>query len=127
MKQVTITAFCDGNHQGLVESAVERTVTVDGSKPVVLDLCPECDKAIQALLALMDQGAVLGKGGVPQPAKPKARKRAPAAPKTGEHVCPMCGFVSSTRAALGQHLRHRHDKGFTDLKNEEVEQARLAS
>lgn len=122
MKEVMIVAYCDGNHEGRTPSAVERTVTIDGSKPVVLDLCGECDKAILALLTLMEQGAVVPRREAQAAAKaptPKKKKDKKSEKSDDEdHTCPDCGHKSPNRTALGQHLRNRHGKGFRDLRRE---------
>lgn len=116
MKEVTIVAYCDGNHENREPSSVERTVTIDGSKPVILDLCGECDKAILALLALMEQGAVL-----PQAKKPAAKKASPTeasvtALSNESLSCPECEYTGPNRAALGQHTRGSHGKGLKEYK-----------
>lgn len=110
MKEVTIVGYCDGGHDLRVVSAVERTVQIDGSKPVVLDLCEECDKSILALLMLMERGTVLVKK-AKEPKEPKPENRQDKLSTT----CPECGHVSTSRQGLGQHLRSQHNIGFRDL------------
>lgn len=133
MKEVTIVGYCDGEHEEKTRSQVERTVAVDGSKPVTLDLCNGCDGAIRDLLHLMEHGAVVGakskKRGPYGPRAAAPRATAPAAPAVvavptgqappleGPHICPECAFESRSRGALGQHLNTTHDKGFRDYAN----------
>lgn len=121
MKQVTIVAFCDGSHDDLVPSTVERTVQIDGSKPVVLDLCGECDKAILALLMLMENGAVVKAKAKVGDAPVKPKKQAAAKPQTedvADRTCPECGRVAVNRTALGQHTRTQHGKGLKAYKDQ---------
>lgn len=128
MKEVTIVGYCDGDHEGdPVRSVVERTVSIDGSKPVMLDLCGEHDQQIATLLSLMERGAVLP-GVTPKKKSAKAvatpgsvqrstRGGAPfltSIPFDGPHICPECQFESKTRSALGQHLSSKHSKRFRD-------------
>lgn len=118
MKHVTITGYCDGDHEEKTLSVIERTISVDGGKPVLLDLCEPHDKIIRDLYVLMERGATLDE---PVKKKPKSGRQVggtakptsiplPPAPQT----CPECGHTSPTRSALGQHLRSKHDKGFRD-------------
>lgn len=117
MKEVTIVGYCDGDHDQRMRSAVERVLTVDGSKPVTLDLCDECDGSIRDLLVLMESGSVVtgkrqrkSRAATP-PARPVG---VTAPPRGGPHICPECQFESASRGALGQHLLHTHQKGFRD-------------
>jgi hypothetical protein len=120
MKHIQIIAMCDGDHQTKTQARVERTVSVDGSTAIVLDLCEQCDSIITQLYALMEKGTP-----VDQPKavrKNSPGKRAPASdlPKT----CPKCLLHSKSRSALGQHIRHMHDmtlRDFTDAEFEEAE------
>lgn len=135
MKEITVVAYCDYEHEERVRSAVERTLSVDGSKPVALDLCDDHDALVRQVLDLMERGVV-----VKSPSKKKAASAAPAEPQRqqrqssqrsgtvgtyheptgkvppleGPHICPECGFESVSRGALGQHLTTTHDKGFRD-------------
>jgi hypothetical protein len=86
---------------------VERTLSLDGSAPVVLDLCEVDDQLIQRVRVLMDRGAPVAKG------KP--------GPKTGTTVnvwmtCPEPGCVGGGhgRAGLGMHTRRVHNKMLRD-------------
>ncbi len=142
MKEVTIVGYCDGTVHGdeRVRSTIERVVSVDNSRPVTLDLCDECDLTVEALLMLMERGAVVKpnaakKAPAKTPSKPApsaegaARNNAPltSIPVEGPHICPECQFESVSRSALGQHLKVKHDKGFKDYIVKDEEQHQQAS
>lgn len=126
MKEITVVGYCDHDHESRVRSTVERTLSVDGSKPVALDLCDEHDALVKQMLDMMDRGVVVK--GAPKKRASSGQHRASGAggsgtyheptgvvpPLEGPHVCPECGFESATRGALGQHLTTKHEKGFRD-------------
>jgi hypothetical protein len=133
MKEITVTGYCDGNHEDKIRSVVERTLSVDGSKPVLLDLCDTCDALVSGLMVLMERGVVVkepGKKKVSDGPIKKAAAKKPEPPRPtrgtyheptgkvppleGPHICPECGFESKSRSALGQHLTVTHSKGFRD-------------
>ena len=122
MKEVTVIAFCDGDHEERIRSVVERTVAIDGSKAVMLDLCDTCDKVVGDMLILMERGAVVKGGGKKKSGtgtgrpvgRPAGAPFKTSIPFEGPHICPECGFESKSRGALGQHLSSKHDKGFRD-------------
>jgi len=119
MKEVTIVAYCDSDHDQRVAAGVERTVQIDGSKPVVLDLCDNCDQVIQSLLGLMEKGAVIP-GKKSKSAKAAPHPKPPSKAGTGvEEKCPEkgCSHSSPNRAALGQHTRATHGKGLKAYKS----------
>lgn len=106
MKQVHVTAFCDGaDHEERTPAIIERTVRVDRGDPVVLDLCEGCDKTFIDLLVLMERGAPPA----PDHSRP-SRLRGSGLSTT----CPECGKPSKTRSALGQHTRKIHGKGLKE-------------
>lgn len=132
MKEITVIGYCDYDHDERTRSAVERVLSVDGSKPVAIDLCDDHDRLVQQMLDMMERGVV-----VKAPSKKKAaatpqaqpqRQQTPrpsgagtyheptgkVPPLEGPHICPECGFESVSRGALGQHLTTTHDKGFRD-------------
>jgi len=123
MKHVQIVAFCDGEiheHGGqlaTVPATVERTISVDGSKPVLLDMCAECDHQILAILTLMERGAAID-----LPVKKNKGSKPPAtatpAPSDLSTACPEedCGYSAPNRAALGQHTRSQHGKGLKQYR-----------
>lgn len=130
MKEITVIGYCDGDHEDRQRSSVERVVSVDGSKPVALDLCEQCDSMVSRLLELMDRGVVVktptkkksaapasGGGQQQQQSGTRGTYHTPTGkvpPLEGPHICPECGFESTSRGALGQHLNTTHDKGFRD-------------
>lgn len=130
MKEILVVSYCDGDHEDeRVRSTVERVMSVDGSKPVALDLCDECDGLVSRLLHLMDRGAVVKAPTAKRKSSPAAEKAAPPTPRPntkfheptgklpplgGPHICPECGFESKSRNALGQHLTVTHSKRFRD-------------
>lgn len=129
MKEVTVVAFCDPlmEHEDRVPAVTERTLTIDGSKPVVLDLCGECDKVIVNLLHAMESGAPIAaakKAAAPKPAVKKTETK-PSRRAKGQHPCleAGCPQVSVSRDALGQHMRTAHGKGFKDYKRAAAEAA----
>jgi hypothetical protein len=150
MKQVIVQAFCDGDHAERTPANVERRVSIDGSKSVVLDVCDSCDQMFQVMLGFMERGAVVPdedadadeeqpqreqrrqpprkQKGSKQSRPDKAARRQ--ARTTGRDpgngmitVCPDCGFVSVSRNALGQHLAQKHNKRFGDYTVQDMERA----
>jgi hypothetical protein len=129
MKEVTVIGFCDGDHEERIRSIVERTIAIDGSKPVMLDLCETCDKIIEGMLILMEHGAVVkggskksssgGGGSRTSSSKPTGAAFKTSIPFEGPHICPECQFESVSRQALGQHLSVKHNKRFSDYKIED--------
>jgi hypothetical protein len=124
MKEVSIVSYCDGEVHGedaRVVAAIEREISIDGTGPVTLDLCNECDLLIQQVQHLMGRGArVQAPSAKKKAAAPSAahRSRGGAPPSSipfnGPHICPECKFVSKSREALGQHTRSKHNKGLKD-------------
>lgn len=111
-KQVTITPYCDGEHMVRVVGEAERTISIDGGRPVVLDLCPEHNEIVQAVLTLMANGAP-----VAWPTKRKASS-GPRSSYTTDLTCPIPGhetYVAPTRTALGSHARSKHDMTLREL------------
>lgn len=117
MKRIQVLAFCDSEHETPVRATHERTVAIDGSKPIMLDLCDSCDVFIRDLLVLMERGSVAE---VPE-------KKIRASKQHGSpgfiRVCPECLMQSVSRSSLGQHVRHRHGKGLKDYSEEEFREA----
>lgn len=109
MKQIQVLSYCDGlAHHEPVPSTVERVVSVDGRKAVLLDLCDQCDKLFADLFALMEHGTE-----VETKTKTKTVK-----PHQASTKCPECGAVSINRNSLGQHTRSQHKKGLKDYPPE---------
>lgn len=127
MKEVTIVAFCDGTQHGEARqrSSIERVVSIDGGRPVTLDLCDVCDVQVEQMLRLMENGSSTKSGKKRGPTPGRARNQAlpTTIPVDGPHVCPECGFESKSRGALGQHLSSKHNKGFRDYVVAEEKQA----
>lgn len=125
MREIQVNAFCDLDHDEKVPATIERTVSIDGSDVVVLDLCDEHDSEVFTIvLVAMERGAVVQA----PPEQPKQRAKR-AGRKNPHHerryeseyptdpryrTCPDCGFVSVSRSALGQHVSVRHQKGLSD-------------
>jgi hypothetical protein len=132
-KEVQIVPWCDGDHEEAVRAEVERTVAVDGSKTILLDLCQPCDKLFEDLSWLMERGVQADKVREPRrrkasevrpvaetPRKRKGRQPPPGAkrvdcqepscldPRTGEP------YMAPTRSALGQHIKQKHHKLLSD-------------
>lgn len=122
MKQVKVISWCDGDHEEKEIATIERIVSIDQGKPVLLDLCEPHDKAFVDLLALMENGAVVEPGKKKKGSSGKTGNRPAGAPFEttipfeGPHICPECGFESKSRGALGQHLSTKHNKGFKDYR-----------
>lgn len=108
-RTVVVQKWCDGEHDEPAEATAERVVAVDGGRPVLLDLCAEHDKFIEDLTVLMASG--VDAAAAEPPTQVVRRPRGGRPPKEGANVnrtCPICGFTSASRGALGQHLQHRH-------------------
>jgi len=122
MKHVQVVAYCDGTHEDKVRSMIERTVSVDSSKAVVLDLCEPCDKIFQDLQALMERGAVAEQ-------QSKGTKKSSTKRKVGVELtttCPNCGYHTPSRSALGAHLKSHHDQKLTDFTDDQMDAAERA-
>lgn len=106
MKEIEVHAWCDGNHSsadGRIEAVIERTLTVNGSKPILLDLCADHDRL---LTDLMEAGSVI-------PTSAQSSSNLPTLAKDTTE-CPECGLVSNSRSALGQHLNRMHRHGIKE-------------
>jgi len=101
-KTVTITGWCDGTHDVRTLSVVERTVWVDSSRPVVVDLCEDHDAVVRDLLALMKNGTPVAQG-----------KQQQATDRPLD--CPLCDYVAPSRAALGGHSKGQHNMTVREL------------
>jgi hypothetical protein len=126
-RELQLVTWCDGDHETDVRATVVRTLSVDGGKPVLLDLCEPCDKAVQDVLVLMDAGvyadkALVAPGSRPPRAvravpdaqpEPSKSQRADGRDRT-DCVEDGCGYVAPTRSALGQHVKQKHE---TKLSN----------
>lgn len=124
-----LVVWCDGDHEEDTPSTVVRTLTVDGGKPVLLDLCEVCDKVVQDMIALMEAGVLADKA-IAAPTTSKTRRPAPVPEglppaKTPGYVpvradgkdrrdCPECEYVGRTRSAMGQHLKTKHGTLFSN-------------
>lgn len=108
MKEVVVNAWCDGPVHALsgpdrVAAVAERVIAIGTNQPRLLDLCEGCIVDLDALFAAA--------GTIPQ-----ANGSAPPGtlPKDSS-VCPVCGFESISRNALGGHLRRMHDASIKDF------------
>lgn len=122
-RELKLITWCDGEHGDEdVRATVVRTLAVDGDKPVLLDLCEVCDKTVQDLMVFMERGVPASKAvSAPQTRGRKAdtlpvKAVAPRPRADGKDRvdCPECEYVGNTRSALGQHLKTRHEKKFSD-------------
>jgi hypothetical protein len=124
MKDHIIVAYCDGPVHGeeWVNADVERTLSVDGSNPVLVDLCAECDGSlISPVFRLIHEGQPVEQ---PKKRKSPAKRVKPETKATVSHIkdyaavsmrtCPDCGHVSASRDALGMHTRKQHNKGLKE-------------
>jgi len=130
-REVQIVRWCDGrDHEGPTRATVERTVSVDGGRIILLDLCEPCDKLVQEVLALMESGIEAAKVMDPTPPPRGNRKGRPPGIPTSEKedaaraarrqqihdegqdrtdcLEPGCGYEGPTRSALGQHINSSH-------------------
>lgn len=123
MREVIIVPWCDGHDDIKVEATVERTISIDGCKPVLLDLCDQCDKDVIIVSELMSRG-VLAENPKRKPRKPKVQQFEGADepypfvggedPKTTT-ICRICGHDSPTRSALGAHVKTKHSMGLKEM------------
>jgi hypothetical protein len=108
-KIVTITAYCDGVHQGPApEAIVERTVALNGGGARTVDLCATCDERVfRPLEAILANGAPAAKGAVQKTTRQQLNVWMP---------CPEpdCDGGGNGRAGLGMHTRRKHDKLLAD-------------
>ena len=112
-REVLVLKWCD-NHEDQVEATVERTLSVDGSKMLTLDLCEECDASfILPVIGMLEEYGVDEKAAYPRKDKKRRTKE-----RSDGNTCPVCGFESVSRDSLGQHLRIRHGKGLRDFPDE---------
>ena len=135
-RELKLVVWCDGDHEEDTPSTVVRTLTVDTSKSVLLDLCDVCDKAVQDVLTLMEQGVLADKV-ITAPATRVHRPAATRAPRGSnpggkpsttpgwepvredgrdrrDCLEPDCGYVGATRSALGQHILQKHGGKLSD-------------
>jgi hypothetical protein len=126
MKEVSVTAWCDGcatEDGGTVEPATEEvTVTIGPGRPRLLDLCERHRKALVEPLALL-----LAESGQDPPQTRQASARTPGRPpgRTGQKPrhpdrfpCLWCDVMYGTMGALSSH--YVRDHGLTDGKVETV-------
>lgn len=121
MREVQITRWCDNHSEEKIQATVSRTVSVDDSPPVELDLCDDCDTGpFTAFLQLVGRGAVL----------PDRRGRVAGAKRGPKLVAvdnkcpePDCDYQPKNavnqrhgRRVLGQHILRAHGKGFRDYR-----------
>lgn len=133
-KEVMVVAWCDGTiHEVQERAEVERTVQVDGGVPVTLDLCLVCNKVFDDLASLMQRGAPVNdvpkrspKAQNPPPEEGVSGSKRTSKRLTEENLPKACPeencidprtneqYVAPSRAALGQHLKIKHDKRLGD-------------
>jgi hypothetical protein len=107
MKEIIVRPWCDGGHDnagGRIEAVIERTITVNGSNPRVLDLCATHDRW------LMD---MVEAGGVAPTATPRVGGRRKI---EGPHICPLCQGEHASRNALTKHVRSTHQTSVKELE-----------
>lgn len=102
MREIQVIKWCDGEHEERVAADITHTISVDGSKEFEIDLCYTCDTVM--VLPLLS---------VAEEVLPK-KKRGPKKQDLTT-TCSICGFVSSSRDALGVHARRTHNKGLREL------------
>lgn len=102
MKELTVTIWCDGHDERVPAIRQDVDVMIDGQRTLV-DVCAECERVIEAAKTL----AARGTPPVPPKRGPSGGRPAKEGPGVNT-TCPICGFVSSTRGALGQHLAFKH-------------------
>lgn len=116
MKEVRLIPWCDGHDDEKVEAVIERTITIDGCKPVLLDLCDLCDKNVIVVAELLSRGVLAEKPKRKPKAKPKGDLLTPAdVDSQTTTACPRCGHNSPTRSALGAHTRTKHGMGLREV------------
>jgi hypothetical protein len=127
-KEVQIISWCDGDHEEDTPAAVERELSLDRSKPVLLDLCETCDKQVQDLQELMQQGVLVERAETQLRAGRRIRKAPEASDRSypepvEERTCPdkncFSGvdggpLIAASRQALSSHTRKMHGKRFAD-------------
>lgn len=107
-REVLVIRRCD-NHDPPVEAASTRTVRLDGGRTLTVDACPDCEATIIGpFAAFVEAFGFVDEE--PQSPRPKRAKDL-----TSNTACPVCGFVSRSRGALGQHLSTKHSKGLKDF------------
>lgn len=95
-------------------AGVPTTVSIDGVRPVVLDLCTEHRaQLLEPLTAALERhGRTATEQGTPPAAPTKGRPgRKPAQPAdpAAAYVCVLCGHIVGTRPGLSYHLTSAHD------------------
>lgn len=93
-KEVTITAYCDGDHETKVLAVIERTLSVDDGTPMLVDLCETCDKAVQDIQVLMRQGIAASKVNPPAPPKRKRKSASRPTPKPESEQSPQAQYLT---------------------------------
>lgn len=117
MKEVQVIAWCSnqivhGDDPRAARATTEVTLSVDGSKPHVLDLCDDCDGTLGSTLRT---AAAMGEkvGAV------KVRRAPRAQPEVTDrsHVCPVCEHPFAQRKTMTTHLRKVHSQSIKDLRS----------
>lgn len=115
-----VVDWCD-NYAAHPESKDRtRAVVVDlpvkvGVEEVLLALCQRCyDSHFNAVIELMEFGVrTKPRARSTKPVEELPPSKRPGTPEQGR-TCPECGHVSTTRSALGVHLKSRHERGLKD-------------
>lgn len=116
-----IEVYCDNvEHLDEQVPATEVVISIDGRKPVAVDLCEVCRKQfvgpVEALLR--HEGQPVKQSPKRGPGRPPAGNVATRAQKLpGDARCPVpgCGW-SGTRTALNQHAPTKHDQLASQLE-----------
>src|SRR5262245_34076439 len=110
MKKVTVTPYCDGVHDTEVVATVERTVSLDGDGPKVLDLCTPCDESFELFYEIVRHAETV------LSSRPKIG-RPPGTKNPNVWLpCPEPGCSGGGKGAtgLGIHTTRKHGKSKND-------------
>ena len=129
-KEIQIIGWCDGPHETRVRSTIERTVALDGQRPIALDLCQDHNAAFSAVEELLEFGEPVAvdsvqRRGVGRP--PKSGR-----PASGGQAHPMVAsecqfpgcnkgphggpFIAQSRTGLGAHMTRSHKIGLGEFE-----------
>ena len=105
---VTVNKWCDNTkmHDLDQEPATQtRTVLNEQGKPVLLDLCEQCDSDVLAIYQLAQFGSPITAANI----KPRSRLQV-----AEQHPCPRCDYVGPSKGALGKHTRSQHGLSYSE-------------
>lgn len=122
MKVVKVFAWCDhvshGDEFGAVpEPATEEVLIQLFGKVMQVDLCKQHFVEVEALYYAGTKP--------PEPLKKPTKGNNGGGQRKrfdkGPQPCPLCDETPPTREALSQHLRTKHDSGFNQLREQNIE------